>query len=368
MKKITLVLALLLTFGIVAATAQDANISGNATATVGFDLEDGTFGMVNSAGSLSIDLDLIPKQSAETEAADGWYGWVKLKDFEISFDDDDVLTVNAPGIDAKIINGPMYFTIYALDGKSTGQAAAVEDDEDDDYAVEDDETSLGTDLSNGSGGFTFGYTADAFDVALHFATETGYGLDDAENNGHFIIGADAGVMAGPADVTLELVRGIGVEETLGLGLGVDLAVDPIDIGIGFDGQLPDGGDFAWEVGATVDGTFGPATVGVDFIYGDLVDMDLEVDVDLALDPLALGIFFGGYDSFADYRVYVDGSFDATDQIVVSFGAGYDSLEAIPVMVSAAMSLIPNTVFTLKYDTVDVSTDLGAITFATKVSY
>ena len=368
MKKITLILALLLTFGIVAATAQEANISGNATATVGFDLEDGTFGMVNSAGSLSIDLDLVSKQSAETEAADGWYGWVKLKDFEISFDDDDALTANAPGIEAKIINGPMYITIYGLDGKSTGQAAAVEDDEDDDYAVEDDEAGLGTDLSNGSGGFTFGYVADAFDVALHFATETGYGLDDSDNNGHFIIGVDAGVMAGPADVTLELVRGVGIEETLGLGVGVDLAIDPVDVGIGFDAQLPDGGDFAWEVGAAIDGTFGPATVGVDFIYGDLVDMDLELDIDLDIAPIALGVFFGGYDTFTDYRLYVDGSFAATEQIKISFGFGYDSVEAIPVMVSAAMSLIPNTTFTLKYDTVDVSTDLGAVTFATKIAY
>ena len=367
MKKITLVLALLLAFGLVIAAAQEATVTGEASMTVGFDLDDSTFGIVNDASS-TIDITLASGTVA-TEAADGWYGWIEIDGFEVTIDEEDALSIDAGDVSAKIINGPMYITIWELDGFGTDSAANVETDEDDDYAVEDDEDDLSTDLIDGSGGFTFGYATDAFDVEVHFATETGYGLDDADpNNGHFLIGADAGFAAGPADIGVELVRGIGVDETLGLGATVDLAIDPIDLGIGFDGQLPDGGDFAWEVGAAAGATFGPATVGLDFIYGELADMDLEVDVDLAIDPIDLGIFFGGYDSFVDYRLAVDGSFAATDQITVSFEFGYNSLEQIPVNVAAEMALIPNTTFTLEYDTADVSTSNGQVTFDTTIAY
>jgi hypothetical protein len=368
MKKITLALAMMLAIGLVAATAQEANIGGSASLEIGYDLANGGFGMVTSSADLSIDLDLVPESDAETEAADGWYGWVKLTDFEISFDDDDALTANAPGIEAKIINGPMYFVIYALDGKSVGQAAEVEDDEDDDYDVEDDETSLGTDLSDGSGGFTFGYTTDMFTVEAHLATETGYDDTDAADNAHFLVGADVDVAAGPADITLEVVRGIGVEETLGLGVGADLEIDPITLGVGFDGELPDGGTFDWEIGASADVAADPLTVALDFVYGDTTDMDIEADVDLDVDPLTVGLFAGFYDSFADYRIYVDTSFAATDEITIMVEGGYDSLTQIPIKVAVEAKLIPNTTFTLQYDTDDVQTDTGDVFFKTKVAY
>ena len=368
MKKITLVLAMLLAVGIFAASAQEANIAGSASTSIGYDLENGGFGMVTASADLSIDLDLVAEQSAETEAADGWYGWVKLTDFEISFDDTDDLTVTAPGIEAKIINGPMYFVIYALDGMAVGQVAEVEDDEDDDYDLEDDETSLGTNLSDGSGGFTFGYMTDMFTVEAHLATETGYDDTDPADNADFLVGADVTVAAGPADITLEVVRGIGVDETLGLGVGADLDMDPITIGVGFDGELPDGGDFAWEVGADIDLTAGPATVAVDVIYGDTTMLDLEADIDLDLDPLTLGLFAGFYDEFADYRIYADGAFAASDVITVNFGGGYDSLERIKLLLGADFTAIPNTTLTVQYDTDDVSNDIGDIFFKTKVAY
>ncbi|MBT3274382.1 MAG: hypothetical protein HN368_14590 [Spirochaetales bacterium] len=365
MKKITLILALLLTFGIVAATAQDAVVDGSATATVGFDLADSTFGMTNAMTS-TLDLTLA-SGSVETEAADGWYGWITLASFKISFEEGDVLNVDAGGVTAKIINGPMYIQIYAVDGFATDMAAEVEDDG---YAVEgdDDGVDVGTDLADGSGGFTFGYVADAFDVAVHFATETGWGGDDSDNNGHFLVGADFGVMAGPADIDLAVVRGIGVEETLGLGLKVGLPIDPLALTLAVDAQMPDGGDLAYEARADVGLTAGPATVGIDFIYGEAVDMDLEVDVDLALDPITVGIFFGGWNSFDAYALDVDLGYALNDMVALAASFGYDSAGSIPVMVSATMKLIPNTTFTLKYDTVDVPNDTGAVTFATVIDY
>ena len=372
MKKITLVLALLLAVGIFAASAQEASVAGSASTSIGYDLANGGFGMVTASADVAIDLELVAEQSAETEAVDGWYGWVKLTDFEIAIEDTDTLVATAPGIEAKIINGPMYFVIYALDGMAVGQVAEVEDDEDDDYLVEDDEdgVDLGTDLSDGSGGFTFGYMTDAFTVEAHLATETGYDDTDPADNADFLIGADVTVAAGPADITLEVVRGIGVDETLGLGVGADLDMDPITIGVGFDGELPDGGTFAWEVGADIDLAVGPATVAVDVIYGDAAntDLDIEADIDLDLDPLTLGVFAGLYDSFADYRIYADGSFAATDEITINFGGGYDSLTNVKLLLSAEMALIPNTTFLVQYDTDDVQTDTGDIFFKTTVTY
>jgi hypothetical protein len=365
MKKITLVLALLLTFGLVAATAQDATVTGSATSTVGFDLDDTTFGIVNSASS-TLDLTLA-SGSVETEAADGWYGWVKLASFKISFEETDVVKVTAPGVTAKVINGPMYFQIWALDGFAVDMAGEVENGK---FAVEGTDGDVVTDLSNGSGGFTFGYMADAFDVKVHFATETGYGGGDSANNGHFLVGVDAGLAAGPADIDLAVVRGIGVDEVLGLGVKADLSalVEALSLVVAFDGQIPAPGTFNYEVRADVGFAADPITVGVDFIYGDLVDMDLELDVDLALDPITVGIFFGGWDMFATWAADVDLSFVVNDQVTVAAGFGYDSAGSIPVDVTATMKLIPNTTFTLKYATTDVATSLGQVTFATKVAY
>jgi hypothetical protein len=297
-----------------------------------------------------------------------------LIDEDVDDDDDgpfsSQVNIDTGDVTAKIINGPMYIKIYDADGFAIDAAPEVEDDDpdDDDYAVEDDDDDLDLDLSNGTGGFTFGYEADAFDVAVHFATQSSFGGGDDENNGHILIGADAGFMAGPADIGVEVARGIGFDEILGLGATVDLAIDPLDVGLGFDGQLPDGGDFAWEVGAYIDAVVGPATVALDVIYGELADLDLELDVDLAIAPIDLGIFVGGYETFEDYRIFVDASFAATDQITVSAEGGYNSLEEVPINIAAEMALIPNTTFTLEYDTDDVQVDNGAVSFEVEISY
>jgi hypothetical protein len=188
MKKITLVLAMLLAFGLVMASAQELTVTGEANAKIGYDLEDGTFGMDNDS-EVTLDLDLASGTVA-TEAADGWYGWIEIEDFSIAIDedefedidDDDTDDVDEEGkgevdidtgdVTAKIINGPMYITIWGADGFEIDAAPEVEDDDpdDDDYAVEDDDDDLDLDLSNGTGGFTFGYMADAFDIEVHFAT------------------------------------------------------------------------------------------------------------------------------------------------------------------------------------------------------
>jgi hypothetical protein len=323
--------------------------------------------MSNSASS-TLDLTLT-SGSGETEAADGWYGWIKLASWKISFEETDTVKVTAPSVTAKIVNGPMYIQIWSLDAFGTDSAGEVEKTG---YAVEGDDSGVDVKaaLGAGSGGFTFGYGADAFDIKVHFATETDWTGADPDNNAHFHVGADIGLAAGPADIDLEVVRGIGVNEDLGIGAKIDLSalVDALSLAIGFDGLLPDGGDFTYEARADVGFAADPITVGIDFIYGEAVDLDLEVDVDLALDPITVGIFFGGWNTFNAYALDVDLSYVLSDMVTLAASFGYDSAGAIPVMVKATMKLIPNTTFTLMYDTIDVANDLGAVTFATKIAY
>ena len=389
MKKLTLVLALLVACGLVGAVAQaDATLTGEATATIGFDLDTQSFGMTNEMDA-QIVLELVPESTVESEATDGWYGWIELADFAIKIDSDGkgvvtdadgddetlVVTATAPSITAKITNGMIYVTIYALDGFATSLIDAIEGDEDDDYEVEDDETAVdvAADLDDSTaGGVTIGYDAGLFNVALNAATFTGFSDEDPADNGFFLIGVDAGVMVGPAEITAELVRGIGVEENLGFGVKADVAIDPVDVYVGFDGLMPDVGDLAWEIGAGASGTFGPATVAADFIYGDATDMDLETSVDLDFAPLTVGIFADLYDSFTEYHIGGTVGYDVNENVSVSAEGAYDLDEGvttlIPINLTVTMDLIPNTTFTLAYDTPDVANDLGEISFATKVAY
>lgn len=424
MKRLSLVLAVLLVFGAASAFAQadlSPTISGSATATIGYDLENGSFGMVNSA-TADIKVDIVPKSTATTGMADsGWYGWVELKDFQIGFDYDggakfitgsavvdtgadadadgkneyaveeakianSGLIVTAPSVTARIVSGPMYIQIYALDGFATGKATKVESDKDAKVPVEDNETDLSTDLTDGSGGLTFSYTADMFGVKVFFATETGYDAKDPADNGNFLVGTDLSLNVAPAALALEVVRGIGAQETLGLGVGATIDLGVGALFVGFDGQLPDAGDFAWEVGAALDVTeIDPLTIALDLIYSETLFFDTELDVDVDLSPLTLGLLVGVYDMGTtvagdemDYRLTLDAAYDVTDDITASVSAGYDSFGNIPLTVKAVMTPIPQTTFTLQYASgtslVDATAtggsaqDLGEITFATKIAY
>merc|ERR1712000_748971 len=84
-------------------------------------------------------------------------------------------------------------------------------------------------------------------IKIYFATETGYDGEDPDDNAHFLVGSDIALTAGPADIGLQVARGIGVDETLGIGVTVGLAAGPLTVGVAADLQLPDGGDFDYEV-------------------------------------------------------------------------------------------------------------------------
>ena len=407
MKKITLILAMLLAFGLVAATAQDATVDGDATFTVGFDLNDSSFGFLSETSS-SISLDL-GSGTAATEEMDGWYGWIELADFEITVDsgaeetafidgastvtgdvdgdgtDDDVITgdsvftdiyVIAPDVTAKIVNGPFYIKIAGVDGYEAGKIDAVEGDEDDDFVVEDDEVGVhvATDLTDPAGSLTIGYGNDMFAVAVSLATENDYTLGNSPDNDSFLLGLDASVTAGPATIGANVAKAINVDaDELGFGARVDLELGPAAIYAGFDGLSA--AAFDWEAGGGVSVGIGDdITIAADAIYGDAVNMDAELSVDAAFGDLTAGLTAGLYDATAtmEYTFIVALGYAIGDTASVSFEGGYELDEGvttlIPLNVTVDLTVIPNTTLSFAYDTPDLPDDTGVVTAACTIEY
>lgn len=399
MKKITLVLALLLAVGLVAGTAQEltATVSGSATATIGFDIDNTAFGIVNSATS---DVSLtLASGSAETEAADGWYGYVSLSSFKLALDyaggadfvtwadgddDDDAISafdefgtadsgliVTAPSVTAKVTDGTTYVQIYALDGFTTGYATEVENDGSD-ISIEGADSDIGVDLANGTGGFTFGTVAGPATIKAYFATLTGYDGEDSADNAKFLVGSDITLAVDPATINVEVVRGIGTDETLGLGLKAALTAGPAAVTLAFDSQLPDAGDFDFEIRGDVDLTFGDYGVGIDAFYGT-DNVDVEISSSPTVGPLALSVLFGLYDltTTLEWGVDIGTTFTVNEMVKVALDAAYDSAGVVPVTLTATITEpIPNVTMTAKWTTTDVAAtdNLGIATFATKISY
>jgi hypothetical protein len=102
MRKFSLLLVVLLAAGSAGLYGQMAintefSITGDAKATLGYDLDHQRLGFKNEFSS-NIRLDLVPKQTSKKPGDDdemptGWYGMIELKDFRIiidnKYDDDD---------------------------------------------------------------------------------------------------------------------------------------------------------------------------------------------------------------------------------------------------------------------------------------
>ena len=94
MKKLSLLLVVLLAAGSAGLYGQMAigtnfSISGDATATAGYDIDDEQFGFKNES-SANIKIVLVAKQSTNNsemvDMSGGWYGSIELNDFQIVID------------------------------------------------------------------------------------------------------------------------------------------------------------------------------------------------------------------------------------------------------------------------------------------
>lgn len=327
MKKLSLLLVVLLAAGSAGLYGQMAIgtnfvISGEATATAGYDIDDEQFGFKNESES-DIKIEFVAEQStdnAEMVGMEGWVGSIELKDFKIIIDSaeedsdpyvkahkatadgvckddasktykvDDYITlaclgeddkrgharsklvVTAPEITATLKNGPLWMQIFDAPANEADLIAHVEDDEDDDRAAEshDDGKDVGLDLAGA--GVKVGYTTDDLSIAVGLTSDEAY---DSDKVGSYVVSADLGVNVGPAEVDLAFVQGLKNENDKDAHLTAD------DTGVGAK-LTTDFGDISLSAGADVHLT-GEAD-DVETTDNESMDYELGGDTTITLTP------------------------------------------------------------------------------------
>ena len=391
MKKLALILALLLAIGGFAIAEMEPTITGDASITFGYNLDEGSWGFANSNDS-SLTLTLV-SGSAEKMGEGAWYGVIELADFSIDFDDagtnysvvaedaddeeldittsgtvDEIyvkvpVSVTVPEITAKITDGNLYFQFESAPDFAANYVAEIE---------EDDATEF--ELGDGvAGGFVFGGSFAPVTFALSLGTEENYETAEADFVVAFPVELVLGLDVSPIMIDLAVAMGIGYDPALDMGVAVQVKADiaPLSIVAAFD--LVNGTDLAWEMSAGVSADIAPLAVGIDVFYAD--DLDLAVGIDADLAPLTVGIDVELLNiiDVSPITWTVDGTVDfaASEDITVSAGAGYGSDEVLDANLSVVMTgIIDPMTFTLAWsDGDDLTNDvLGKITFAAEIAY
>ena len=266
MKKISLLLVVLLAAGSASLYGQmaigtDFKISGDATATAGYDIDDKRFGFKNEFNA-GIKIELVAEQSsnnADMMDMEGWVGSIELKDFKIIIDSEDEdsdlryqakecwvdsdkdgikenqpnaadcatnktsrsgLIVTEPEITAKLKNGPLFLQIHAAPENKADLVLEIEDDdntEDDpmgERAAESDDVEKGVRLDLGGAGVSLGYDNSDLKVALGITSDLPWDSDKDAATGSFVLSGDIGVKFGPAGLKLQVVQGLkGKDDT-----------------------------------------------------------------------------------------------------------------------------------------------------------
>ena len=252
MKKLSLLL-LVLALGSAGLYGQMAigtnfSISGDATGTAGYDLDDEVFGF-NTESSANIKIELVAKQSTNNhetvDMSGGWYGSIELNDFQIIIDsdneedatkvvgtamhnpgkdmmgdtDDTVTTtpsytrlyVVEPEIVATLKNGPLFMKIFAAPSNKADLVLHIENDEDGDHRAESDDggKDVGAEINKGHG-ITLGYDTTDLDLEIGISSEEAFSENDDStyNKGSYAVSADLGVEVGPARLDVSFAQGL----------------------------------------------------------------------------------------------------------------------------------------------------------------
>ena len=349
MKKLSLLLVVLLAAGSAGLYGQMAigtnfSISGDATATAGYDLDDQVFGF-KSASSANIKIELVAKQSS-TNAGDmpiGWYGSIELNDFQILIDSDEEETellvtedgdpasvrsklwVVEPDIVATLRNGPLFMRIFAAPDNKADLVAHVEDDEDDDHKAEgdDDGKDVGAEINKGHG-ITLGYDTEDLDLAIGVSSEEEFSEGDEHDDstytaGPYAVSADLGVEVGPARLDISFAQGLKNNEDTtpqdddddtGIGAKLTTTFGEIELSGGADIQMTGDSDdpdteaneqMDWEAGASAMVALTPNTsLKSDFIFSSKVAVATDVAVELTdksglVESLDMSLKWGMFD-------------------------------------------------------------------------
>ena len=416
MKKLSILIALLVVaaFGF----AQDVTIDGDATLTVGFDLDSSQFGFKNEASA-----ELEVKWTFDDAEAGGTGAYIKLTGMDFTAEDDAV-DIDDPSVEAGLIFAPITVKIYSAPSLGFGNAEGFEftpddpDDPRDDVDPELSATATGTANSGNSsdGTLTLVETGETAPTDGLLVASTGDGdyyftpddvAGDAETTGFqgFTITADLDPLSLDVFVATDGTWVENTENAFAFGATVTASIDPLTVEAG----VVYGPTDAAELGATVGlgGTFGPATVDVGFdLFEEDYDASVEIGVDLGVASITSLTYLasvGGADLEMYEEVVIDASaavdgltFVNTTQLEtilvadlewyngtdLAYDLGgikpfalvelYDVGADLQVDLEAGVELtgqIELTTFTLKWSADDVTNDnLGAITFATKIEY
>ena len=359
MKKLSLLLVVLLAAGSAGLYGQMAigtnfSISGNATATAGYDIDDEQFGFKNEFES-TIKIELVAKQSVNNsemvDMSGGWYGSIELNDFQIVIDSEDEdstefvddamyddgmmddgtmsdegvdvdttksrtgLYIVAPEIVATLKNGPLWLRIFDGPSNKADLVGHIEDNEDEDNAEGDDDgDDVGKEINKGQG-ITLGYTTADLSLAIGISSEESY---DADTKGSYAVSADLGVNVGPAELEISFVQGLESEDDADLagandtGIGAKLTTTFGDIELSGGADVHMTGDpddpgsseneaMDWEAGANAKITLTPnTTLTSDFIFSSIKIVASDVAVELAdkgglVDSLDMSLKWGMFD-------------------------------------------------------------------------
>ena len=358
MKKLSLLLVVLLAAGSAGLYGQMAigtnfSISGDATATAGYDIDDEQFGFKNES-SANIKIEFVAKQSSHKpeEMMSGWYGSIELNDFQIIIDsdneEDDTKIVQSamhdPGMDdtmdtdnkvttedsytrlyvveptivATLKNGPLFLKIFAAPDNKADLVPHIEDDDpdDNDYAAmgDDDGEDVGREINKGHG-ITVGYDTADLSLAVGISSEEPYDDDD---KGSYAVSADLGVNVGPAKLDISFVQGLesdddadpeGANDT-GVGAKLTTTFGDIELSAGADVEMsgesddPDTTDnesMDWEAGANAKITLTPNTsLTSDFIFSSRTNVASDVLVEISdksglVESLDMSVKWGMFD-------------------------------------------------------------------------
>ena len=344
MKKLSLLLVVLLAAGSAGLYGQMAigtnfSISGDATATAGYDIDEEVFGFKNES-SANIKIELVAKQSSmhPGEMMDGWYGSIELNDFQIIIDSDEEdspeyvdatttdpadpvksrtgLYIAEPEIVATLKNGPLFLKIFAAPDNKADLIAHIEDDEDDDHVAvgDDDGKDVGREINKGHG-VTIGYDTADLSLAVGISSEEAY---DADNKGSYAVSADLGVNVGPANLDISFVQGLESEEDADMTGANDTGVagkltttfGDIELSAGADVEMSGESDdpdtteneaMDWEGGASAKIVLTPNTsLSSDFIFSSVPEVASDVQVKIddkngLVEALDMSITWGMFD-------------------------------------------------------------------------
>ena len=349
MKKLSLLLVVLLAAGSAGLYGQMAigtnfSISGDATATAGYDIDEEVFGFENES-SANIKIELVAEQSVDNSdmvEMGGWYGSIELNEFKIIIDSDEEETellttedgdpasvrtklwVVEPDIVATLKNGPLFLKIFAAPENKANLIDAIENDDpaDDDYPAigDDDPHDVGREINKGHG-VTLGYDTADLMLAVGISSERRY---DDTVKGSYAVSADLGVNVGPAQLDISFVQGLESDEDADTGTDADdsnandtgvagkltTTFGDITLSAGADVEMsgesdnPDTTDneaMDWEGGATADITLTPNTsLSSKFIFSSVPQVASDVEVKIAdkaglVEALDMSVTWGMFD-------------------------------------------------------------------------